>query len=69
MWKCPKCGSEIPDNVGSCAFCEIKRPEPEKNYCINPQCTSYKKDLDEWRKICPDCGQLSYIGKIIKDLS
>ena len=69
MWRCPKCGSEIPDHVDSCAFCEIKRPQPIKNYCINPICYSYKMDLSNEVKICPDCGQLTYVGKRIKDLS
>lgn len=69
MWTCPNCGETIPDFKKSCAFCDTKKPEFEENHCINPNCKSYKIKLPDQRKVCQDCGELTYAGKIIKELS
>lgn len=69
MWKCPNCGEQIPDSKESCAFCETVKPKPVKNYCINPNCAAYKDELDDDRKVCDKCGELTSVGKIVKSLS
>ncbi len=68
-WQCPKCGELIPDFKDSCSFCNTQKPKSAENYCINPQCKSYKVSLNDQRKVCHDCGELTYVGKMIKDLS
>ena len=68
MWICPNCGESIPDTKNVCAFCDTPNTAHTGNYCINPNCTSYKVELGDIRKICPECGELTSVGKKIKDM-
>ena len=68
MWTCPNCGEQIPDIKDYCAFCDTKRVIHTNNYCINPNCTSYKIELNDMRNICPKCGELTSVGKKVKDM-
>jgi len=69
MWTCPNCGEHIPDTKNSCAFCDTPKIIHTNNYCINPNCASYKVELNDARKVCPVCGELTSVGKTIKDQS
>ena len=68
MWICTNCGEHIPDTKDRCAFCDTPKNIHTDNYCINPKCISYKKELDDMRKICPECGELTSVGKKVKDM-
>lgn len=72
MWICSKCKEQIPDSKNKCEFCDIARPTGKAdggNYCINPKCSAYKVEIsNDSQKICHKCGELTHIGKIIKDM-
>lgn len=72
MWKCPECGELIPDSKNKCEFCDILRPTNKAeggNYCTNPNCPAYKVEVGNAdQKICRKCGELTRIGKIVKDM-
>lgn len=69
MWKCLNCGELIPDYRDTCAFCGAAKSIKYDNYCINPKCPEYKFPLDDDRKTCRTCGELTKIGEIIKNLT
>lgn len=68
MWICSNCGEQIPDSKESCAFCDTPRIVRTDNRCVNPQCEAYNMDLNDLRKICPVCGELTSVGKKIKEM-
>ena len=72
MWKCPKCGETFPDHVSKCAFCDITKPTGQLeggNYCINPNCSAYQKELgNATQKTCYVCEGLTRLGKMLKDM-
>nr|WP_302144137.1 hypothetical protein [uncultured Schaedlerella sp.] len=73
MWKCPNCDELIPDSKNVCAFCDTAKPTGKVaggNYCINPKCSEYKIDVgNASQKICRKCGELTSVGKKIKDMT
>lgn len=69
MWTCPNCNEQIPDSKETCAICGFPRKSHTNNYCINPKCQSYKIELDDMRKICSVCGELTNVGKQIEELT
>lgn len=69
MWICSNCGEQIPDFKDTCAFCNTPKHIRTNNFCINPNCPSFQIELDDMRKICPKCGELTSVGKKIKDMT
>lgn len=72
MWKCPNCNELIPESKNRCEFCDIARPTNTAvngNYCINPDCSAYQVNIkDAEQKICRVCGELTSVGKKIKEM-
>lgn len=68
MWTCPNCGEQIPDLKDSCAFCGTPRKIRTNNYCLNSKCSKYNVELDDMRTICNVCGELTSVGKKIKEM-
>lgn len=71
MKKCSNCGAVLRPQAKFCTECGASVGaigQRRANYCTNPKCMYHTVELGPKDRYCPECGELTDIGKKIEDL-